>query len=253
MALTVRKVLSWSMLATLLWPLQVVAEPEIHTQLCSIGVSSGWTGITQEGQAAPEAVALIGRITSMVGIQPNFKITAADFSHGGTAFAATRNGQRYIVYDRAKFNWANGRASYAHLGIMAHEIGHHLASHGSTREASSHARELEADRYAGFVMALLGAGIMEAQHMFRKDWPASLSHPASPERRAAVRAGWLAGKGEVLRHQRMCRLTLLSSDLEIANRICRVVSTCESDTPAVRLVCRDAEDSWVYGDPGGSQ
>lgn len=251
MEVNYRHLMVWSLLAVLVSPLHAIAETAAHTMIC--GAKAGWTGATGEGDPAPEAVALIGRITGMVGIQPNFKIRAADFSHGGTAFAATRNGQRYIVYDRAKFNWAEGRASYAHLGIMAHEIGHHLAAHVFTSESSSHARELEADQYAGFAMALLGAGIMEAQHMFRKDWPASLSHPASPERRAAVRAGWLAGKGEVLRHQRKCRLDLLSSDLEVENRTCRVVGTCESDTPAVRLACRDREGSWVYGDPGGVQ
>lgn len=225
------------------------ADPSVHDPICSAGVHLNWTGTTNEGDPAPEAVALIERMTEMVGIYPKFEVRAADFRGGGTAFATIRNGRRYIVYDRAKFDWGNGEASYAHLGIMAHEIGHHLASHIVTREASSHARELEADRFAGFAMARLGAGIVEAQHMFRKDWPASRSHPASPDRRAAVREGWLAGKSEVLRHQRTCRRHLISKDLELEGRICRVVNTCDNAQHVVRLACLGSQGTWKYRNP----
>jgi len=192
-------------------------------------------------------------MSEMVGIEPNFEVRAADFGHGGTAFASIKNGQRYIVYDRSKFSFGSGEASYAHLGILAHEVGHHLASHVVTRETSPHARELEADRYAGFTMAHMGVGFMEAQHMFRKDWPASLSHPGSLDRREAVRDGWLAGREEVLRHRGECQSRLIGDEYEIEGRICRVVSSCNDDIPLMRIACRDVEGSWSYGNPSGSE
>ncbi len=229
------------------------ADPNTHDPICGTGVHLNWRGTTNEGDPAPEAVALVERMTEMVGIYPRFEVRAADFSYSGTAFATIRNGRRYIVYDRGKFDWGNGEASYAHLGIMAHEIGHHLASHLVTRDSSSHARELEADRFAGFALARLGAGIVEAQQMFRKDWPASRSHPASPDRRVAVREGWLAGKSEALRHQRTCRPHLISDELRIEGRICRVVNTCDGAQRVVHIACRDSQGTWEYGNPDGSE
>ncbi|MDW3098629.1 MAG: hypothetical protein R8J41_11075 [Alphaproteobacteria bacterium] len=210
----------------------------------------GWIGTSNEGEPSPEARALVTRITEMVGIKPEIEVRAADFAAGGTAFATVRKGRRYIVYDRAKFDWKNGQASFANLGIMAHEIGHHVASHLIARGASRHAVELEADRFAGFALARLGAGIVEAQEMFRADWPASRTHPASPDRRAAVRAGWLAGKAEGLRYHAVCRAQLLSTDVDVEGRVCRVVNTCSKKQPHVGLACQDARGKWQFEVPG---
>lgn len=89
------------------------------------------------------------------------------------------NGIRYIVYDNAFMDRISGRSSdWAALSILAHEIGHTLT--GSTDLPNSRKKELEADRFSGFVMYKMGATFYQAQQAVRlvsSDYDGSYSIP----------------------------------------------------------------------------
>lgn len=80
--------------------------------------------------------------------------------------ALISNEKRYVLFDRAKFDWASGRPSWRDIGILAHEIGHHLNGHTVNSLGSRWQTEAEADWFAGYVMARLGAPLEGALEAF---------------------------------------------------------------------------------------
>ncbi|WP_425062047.1 hypothetical protein [Pyruvatibacter mobilis] len=225
------------------------ARAEEHRHICAFKEAHGWANVEHEGPAAPEANAVISRMAEAVGIRQNFVVTAGDFTVSWRAFAALRNGRRHIVYDRKDFSWADGTASYSDLGIMAHEVGHHLAAHTYSSEFPAHERELEADHFAGFILAKFGAGIVESQEMFKGEWPASKTHPGSKDRRSAVRRGWLSARTEILRQASMCTARIEARDIVVEGRSCILVQTCEAKKPRVRFACRENNGDFEFVDP----
>lgn len=141
---------------------------------------------------APRAAAIVTRrITDLVGLVQNFALREADFEKGGTAYAIIQNNKRYVVFDRAKFDWGAGRPSWRDIGILAHEIGHHLNGHTSDGSGSRWQTEAEADWFAGYVAARLGAtreDVLPAFRFLSED--GSKTHPPRRMRLKAVEAGW---------------------------------------------------------------
>ena len=99
----------------------------------------------------------------------NFVLTPC--SEINNAAATSYKGIRYILYDKEFMRLINSRTNdWASLAILAHEVGHHINGHAldillcmqaDVVEAKSLAnkreQELEADEFAGFVLARLGA------------------------------------------------------------------------------------------------
>jgi tetratricopeptide (TPR) repeat protein len=82
---------------------------------------------------------------------------------------------RYILYEKEFMQLINSRTNHwSSLAILAHEVGHHINGHalditmylGGVVEAKSlenqRKQELEADEFAGFVLARLGADLNSA-------------------------------------------------------------------------------------------
>jgi hypothetical protein len=103
------------------------------------------------------------------------------------------DGKRYLFYD-PDFLRELAEADdtdWVRLGILAHEVGHHLQGHTVSGAGSSPPIELEADGYAGFVMGLMGASAKEATtYLNRLQAEASATHPARKDRQTAVLKGW---------------------------------------------------------------
>jgi hypothetical protein len=100
-------------------------------------------------------------------------------------------GKRVIVYDTKALRWGKRVASWQAAGITAHEIGHHLNSHIFIRGSNAHADEIEADRFAGHAIGLLGGSLAQAlSYTNQFSESGSVSHPGREKRRAAVTAGW---------------------------------------------------------------
>lgn len=140
-----------------------------------------------------EAWLLLQWMTDMVGISPNFQLVAGKFSHKVIAFAVIKDDQRYIVYDEDEnFLAPDGTVYWDSVGTLAHELGHHLAGHTYVHNQSSHERELEADKFSGFVMGKLGATLIQAiSTTDRLNEHDTESHPGRAKRVVAVREGWL--------------------------------------------------------------
>ena len=140
------------------------------------------------------AASVIGKICSSVGLPPNFKLIAVD-DPGTNAIAEIDGTDRFIIYDRAYMSIvsASGLQTWPSLAIVAHEIGHHLCGHTLKMDGSRPPLELEADHFAGFALACMGAAQNDALQLWSSVIPdvVSSTHPPRNQRIDAARSGWL--------------------------------------------------------------
>ena len=155
-----------------------------HSQLSA----RSWTGKTAETQAIFDKVSGFTDLRSTVYTLPvtntnvNVEICPGD--------------KNYIVYNsdwiRSLYNETKNR--WVLYAVMAHEIGHYVRGHQHTRVGSNPDIEIEADEYAGEVLAKMGASLDDAQAAFRSDKmrseTATHTHPPVNERLLAVESGW---------------------------------------------------------------
>ena len=154
-----------------------------------------------------EAENALDKILNTIGASKNFVLTPC--SEISNAAAVSYKGIRYILYDKEFMQLINSRTNnWASLAILAHEVGHHINGHSvdillyatDVVEAKSLAnkrkQELEADEFAGFVMAKLGANLNSALSFTNilpdKDDTYS-THPSKSKRVNAVRKGFNKG------------------------------------------------------------
>lgn len=149
---------------------------------------------------------LINKITSQIGLKPNFILIPCPEIKNAMALIYNDN-LRYIVYDKpfldeisknVKTNWSNTM-------ILAHEIGHHLNGHtlnfGNKEETRK--EELEADEFAGFILGKMGASKKEAIAAMNGiphpdcDLEYFSDHPCKTKRVEAIKIGWSNAKGKV--------------------------------------------------------
>ncbi len=195
---------------------------------------------------SPEAVRAMRWIVDTIGIRPNFEVLEGDFSRKVGAFAVITGGKRYVVYDSAEFDWRAGQANWLETGIIAHEIGHHIGGHTAPTNYENHDEELEADRFAGFALARLGASLAQALL-----WTADLNetdtptHPARARRIDAVSEGWHHGEVMKDRERGLCANQWAGSPVTLAGRSCRAATFCEP-TRHVRIACKGPSGRWVW-------
>lgn len=139
----------------------------------------------------PEVLAMVRNIIAYSGLEMNFTLVARRGLEN--AFATISDGRRILVYDPdyLKAIAEAGETDWARLGVLAHEIGHHLQGHTLEGKGSNPTDELAADRYAGFVMGLMGATLEQAQaHQALMSEEGSDTHPGKSVRLEATRQGW---------------------------------------------------------------
>ncbi len=123
----------------------------------------------------------------------NFKVI--ECSNTDNCFATVLKGQRFIVYDGAFMQSIEEetQTDWSAISIMAHEIGHHLQGHTIDGQGGQPQKEIEADKFSGFVLHQLGASLDESLVAVRAlgDERATATHPAKPTRIDAIRKGWL--------------------------------------------------------------
>ncbi|MCG2612764.1 hypothetical protein LZZ85_00675 [Terrimonas sp. NA20] len=142
---------------------------------------------------------LITKILSLISLPVNFAIEPCEKINTCRAYVYD-NGIRYIFYDPQfiKQLIEPETDNWALLAILAHEIGHHLCGH-TLRSADNelHRRnELEADEFAGAIMARLGASekqawqsLTEVQHPLCEKETFD-SHPCFENRKRKVLSGF---------------------------------------------------------------
>ena len=122
----------------------------------------------------------------------------------------TLQGVRYILYDPEWIASLDYMQDWAGKFILAHEVGHHINGHTIDVMVSmknsrriplyqSRIQELEADKFAGFVMANLGASLNQAliavNQISDDSDDSNSTHPSRSKRIQAVTAGYNQGKG----------------------------------------------------------
>jgi hypothetical protein len=133
-------------------------------------------------------------ILQVVGLQPNFVLI--ETGEVSNAAALIQDGTRVLAYNPAWMNQISPSQKWAMYGVLCHEIGHHLQGHTLLPGGSKPPTELEADRYAGFVLAKLGASQDQALSLWQTlSERGSETHPARADRLANVATGWRTANG----------------------------------------------------------
>lgn len=138
-----------------------------------------------------EAVDIIDQILTQSGLEPNFKVYAADVNN---AEARVINEERVIIYNQNFIHEVRQKtgSDWAATSILAHEVAHHLQGHTIKAGGSRPGIELESDKWSGFILYKLGASLDEAQLAIKTlgSSTGSATHPAKSARIQAIAVGW---------------------------------------------------------------
>ena len=155
-----------------------------------------------------DADGALDRILEVVGLSKNFVL--APCSDINNAVAVSFRGVRYILYDPEFMSMLSRNTSnWTSLFILAHEVGHHVNGHsldlvlyaGEIVDApelkKKRDQELEADEFAGFVLAKLGASLTQTTSSVSKlsnEDDTYSTHPKRDKRINSIKNGWNRGK-----------------------------------------------------------
>ena len=172
-------------------------------KLCSVLKSNNF-GTDSMAEGALE------RILNTIGASKRFVLQPCD--NINNAVATSYKGIRYILYDRDFMYSLDNGSNWGNLFILAHEVGHHINGHSldlvlyaadaveAVSLSQSRIQELEADEFAGFVLAKLGGPISAANEVISKISNNSddsyNTHPSRNKRLNAVTKGYNLGIGK---------------------------------------------------------
>lgn len=156
-----------------------------------------------------EAERALTRIMNASGLAKNFALIPCD--NISNAVAVSYRGERYIIYDKKFMSLISSRTNdWSNLTILAHEVGHHLNGHSIDLSmakivepkslAEKRKQELEADEFAGFIMAKLGAplsSVLSSISLITTDDDDTYStHPKRSRRLERLKLGYSKGQVE---------------------------------------------------------
>ena len=142
-------------------------------------------------------------ILNSIGASKRFVLQPCNVNN---ASAITIKGIRYILYDPDFMNSVTNYSNWGNTFILAHEVGHHINGH--TMDAvllmadvvdpqslnERREQELEADEFAGFVIAKLGGPLSACTNVITRISDNSSDvlsdHPSRSKRLAAVNRGF---------------------------------------------------------------
>jgi formylglycine-generating enzyme required for sulfatase activity len=191
-----------------------------------------------------EAARIVAEIVDALGLTKNFLVKASSVRN---AVATELDGQRYILYSTTfleKFK-ADERTRWAAYAVLAHEIGHHL-NNDNFGEADLKRRkicELEADRFSGSVLRMLGANLEQAQsgiESLEKE-AETTTHPPKIARREAVATGWKK-RDEFLQARGDVGLSAPDRD---GDRVPDARDECPSDYGTHASGCPDSDEDGI--------
>ena len=170
-------------------------------KLCSVLQSNNFVSDSQAEKA-------LNRILSEIGASKRFVLQSCD--NINNAIATSYKGVRYILYDRDFMYSISSGNNWGNLFILAHEVGHHINGHSvdlvlyvkdivePKSLASKRKQELEADEFAGFILARLGATLSQATKTINSiasnKSDTYSTHPSKSKRLNSVRIGYNKGK-----------------------------------------------------------
>ena len=215
----------------------------------------------------------LDRILSVIGASKNFVLQPCD--NINNAIALSVNGVRYIFYDKKFMNSLNEGSDWGNLFILAHEVGHHINGHSvdlllksASKRSLAHRRkqELEADEFAGFILAKLGGVLEDANRIIIKISKNSddsySTHPNRNQRLKAVNNGYSsAGYESKIRNKIELNYSLTIENKNITVNKWNNIITKEKENqlndildPFERMEIIEDSDipdlkvtSWIYG------
>lgn len=144
-----------------------------------------------------EAEHAAARIMDAAGLRTvDFQILVAEETRNAAAgipVSGPYANRRVIMYDPVLLQNIERRAGeWGPMGVMAHEVAHHLLGHTVFGDGSNPPAELDADFYTGFILNRMGASLEDAQAGMRvvASRRGSASHPPRDERLEAIALGW---------------------------------------------------------------
>ena len=143
-----------------------------------------------------EVWSVVNDILSVSGLAPNFQVI--ETQEVGNASALIIKEQRYLAFNPVWMDTYRDKpnSKWQLYAVMAHEVGHHLQGHTIQAGGSRPPIELEADEYAGFTLAALGASLEQTQALFNTlNEQGSATHPPRHQRLSAVERGWTRRRG----------------------------------------------------------
>jgi hypothetical protein len=192
-------------IALLLVPFLTFSQTKDAIELC-YAVQQNFNQFSSNSEANDA----LNRILFVTGATPNFVLMECDKI--SNAVAVTYKGERYILYDREFLSLiSRNSSSWSNLFILAHEVGHHINGHTkdialgsilSAQELEEQRREeLDADLYAGFVLAKLGATLNQttaAINLISSSADDRFStHPNKSKRIESITVGWNRGSQNI--------------------------------------------------------
>lgn len=136
---------------------------------------------------------LVEDVLQSVGLEPNFVVI--ETAKVGNAAALIHQQKRILAYNPDWIKRIGDADKWSMYGLLCHEIGHHLQGHTLLDGGSKPPTELEADKFAGFVLANMGASEDEAISLWNTlPVEASKTHPGRADRVSVVRQGWSRGR-----------------------------------------------------------
>lgn len=198
---------------------------------------------------APEAVSFIKLITNIMGVSDHMNIYGAEYTEGSPiAFAGVCGGQRWLIYDVDSFMYFEaGKTSWDSVGVIAHEIGHHLNSVVFDAGKGVQQSESESDYFAGFVIARMG-GIRSDAYSFTNHLSeeGDEAHPPRIERKMLAIAGWKAAQAHKEREMMQCYGHDWHGEaFYLRSKECRVVNICSGGKVVPRIACHKTGKTWV--------
>ncbi|MDF1665702.1 MAG: hypothetical protein P1V97_28340, partial [Planctomycetota bacterium] len=147
-------------------------------------------------KANKDALKVVAQVLNAAGVkEKSFELRQADVK---TAQAVTINGKRAILCNPTFIRKAlkNDEEGWRAKAVLAHVLAHHVSEHSLEADEKRAKEELEADKWAGFVLAKMGASVNQAKSAARSlaAEKASKTHPKRGSREFAVDIGWQKGR-----------------------------------------------------------
>ena len=184
----------------LIVPIAGICQTKEGLEICILSqeLSSRFSNSTKADEA-------LDKILSVVSLAKNFTLVPCDKINNAQAWSY--KGERYILYDKAFMKAINSKTNnWSNLTILAHEVGHHLNNHtidltmleivSQKSKKLLRKQELEADEFAGNIMAKLGAPINEVLkigEIFLDGDDTYSTHPSRSKRIASLTKGYNKG------------------------------------------------------------
>lgn len=119
------------------------------------------TGFEEDTQFQQDIAAYktVVNIIRETGLAQNFVILPGQVKN---VVAYVENNERILEYNPEFMKQLEGDTNWHGISVLAREIGHHLSHHDLKNGEATVEEELEADRYAGFVLQKMGANLNQA-------------------------------------------------------------------------------------------